>query len=183
MVNNFFSYSSPMKRKRRTVVNNMMEVFENVLLNASEFIKGKFFGVNDCNKCFLFFLTIILGRLFFVSLNTDVKPKSTPSVHYFTIDTELNYDSFYLDFGPLNLSMLYHYCVKLRRKLNNPAFHNKKVVHYTGADVQKRVNAAFLIGAYSVSTFQVYKNIFVLVLVASQFFFNTKIQYDYHICC
>ncbi|XP_018565755.1 dual specificity protein phosphatase CDC14A isoform X3 [Anoplophora glabripennis] len=120
---------SPMKRKRRTVVNNMMEVFENVLLNASEFIKG---------------------RLFFVSLNTDVKPKSTPSVHYFTIDTELNYDSFYLDFGPLNLAMLYHYCVKLRRKLSNPAFHNKKIVHYTGADVQKRVNAAFLIGAYSI---------------------------------
>ncbi|XP_018565753.1 dual specificity protein phosphatase CDC14B isoform X2 [Anoplophora glabripennis] len=118
-----------MKRKRRTVVNNMMEVFENVLLNASEFIKG---------------------RLFFVSLNTDVKPKSTPSVHYFTIDTELNYDSFYLDFGPLNLAMLYHYCVKLRRKLSNPAFHNKKIVHYTGADVQKRVNAAFLIGAYSI---------------------------------
>ncbi|KAJ8936483.1 hypothetical protein NQ314_012347 [Rhamnusium bicolor] len=106
---------SPMKRKRRTV-GNMMEVFENVLLNASEFIKG---------------------RLFFVSLNTDVKPKSTPSVHYFTIDSELNYDSFYLDFGPLNLAMLYHYCVKLRRKLSNPAFHNKKIVHYTGADVQK----------------------------------------------
>ncbi|KAJ8955485.1 hypothetical protein NQ318_003587 [Aromia moschata] len=88
------------------------------LLNASEFIKG---------------------RLFFVSLNTDIKPKSTPSVHYFTIDTELNYDSFYLDFGPLNLAMLYHYCVKLRRKLSNPAFHNKKIVHYTGSDVQKRI--------------------------------------------
>ncbi|KAG5868798.1 hypothetical protein JTB14_001998 [Gonioctena quinquepunctata] len=120
---------SPIKRKRRTVV-NMMEVFENVLLNASEFIKG---------------------RLFFVSLNTLVEPKSTASVHYFTIDYELAYDGFYLDFGPLNLAMLYHYCVKLRRKLSNPSFQNKKIVHYTyGPDGQQRVNAAFLIGAYSI---------------------------------
>ncbi|XP_076261608.1 dual specificity protein phosphatase CDC14C-like isoform X2 [Rhynchophorus ferrugineus] len=106
-----------------------MENFDNVLLNASEFIKG---------------------RLFFVSVNTSIKPKSTPSVHYFSIDNELSYDSFYLDFGPLNLAMLYHYCVKLRRKLNSPAFSNKKIVHCTGSDVHKRVNAAFLIGAYSI---------------------------------
>ncbi|CAH1955704.1 unnamed protein product [Acanthoscelides obtectus] len=119
---------SPIKRKRRTV-SNMMEAFENVLLNASEFIKG---------------------RLFFVSLNTPVEPKSTASVHYFSIDYELNYDGFYLDFGPLNLAMLYHYCVKLRRKLSNPAFHNKKIVHYTCIDVEKRVNAAFLIGSYAI---------------------------------
>nr|CAI5831508.1 unnamed protein product [Callosobruchus analis] len=123
-----FFCSSPIKRKRRTV-SNMMEAFENVLLNASEFIKG---------------------RLFFVSLNTSVEPKSTASVHYFTIDYELNYDGFYLDFGPLNLAMLYHYCVKLRRKLSNPAFHNKKIVHYTCIDVEKRVNAAFLIGSYAI---------------------------------
>lgn len=93
----------------------------------------------------------ILGRLYFVSLNTNVKPKSTTAVHYFGVDTELNYDSFYLDFGPLNLAMLYHYCIKLKRKLSNPAFYNKKIVHFTGDDNQKRVNAAFLIGAYAVS--------------------------------
>ncbi|CAH1103173.1 unnamed protein product [Psylliodes chrysocephalus] len=119
---------SPIKRKRRTVINKM-EIFENVLLNASEFITG---------------------RLYFVSLNTLVEPKSTPSVHYFSIDCELTYDSFYLDFGPLNLAMLYHYCVKLRRKLNNTTFQNKKIVHYTDADGEQRVNAAFLIGAYSI---------------------------------
>ncbi|CAG9759992.1 unnamed protein product [Ceutorhynchus assimilis] len=107
----------------------MESAFDNVLLNASEFIQG---------------------RLFFVSLNTSIKPKSTPTVHYFSIDNELSYDSFYLDFGPLNLAMLYHYSVQLKRKLSNPAFAKKKIVHCTGPDVQKRVNAAFLIGAYSV---------------------------------
>ncbi|XP_030755868.1 dual specificity protein phosphatase CDC14C-like [Sitophilus oryzae] len=119
--------TSPLKRKRQSLLN--METFDNVLLNASEFIKG---------------------RLFFVSVNTNIKPKSTLSVHYFSIDNELCYESFYLDFGPLNLAMLYHYCVKLRRKLNNPAFLNKKIVHCTGSDVHKRVNAAYLIGAYSI---------------------------------
>ncbi|CAH1153653.1 unnamed protein product [Phaedon cochleariae] len=118
------------KRKKRTPASSAMEVFDNVLLNASDFIKG---------------------RLYFVSLNTHVDPKSTPSVHYFTVDHELEYESFYLDFGPLNLAMLYHYCLILRRKLSNPTFQNKKIVHYTyGPDGQRRVNAAFLIGAYSI---------------------------------
>ncbi|XP_048516491.1 dual specificity protein phosphatase CDC14C isoform X3 [Dendroctonus ponderosae] len=103
--------------------------FENVMLNASEFIKG---------------------RLFFVSLSTNIKPKSTSTVHYFSIDNELSYDSFYLDFGPLNLAMLYHYSDKLKKKLNNPAFINKKIVHCTGPDFQKRANAAFLIGSYAI---------------------------------
>ncbi|KAL1492793.1 hypothetical protein ABEB36_010981 [Hypothenemus hampei] len=107
----------------------MDSIFENVMLNASEFIKG---------------------RLYFVSLNTHIKPKSTPTVHYFSIDNELSYDSFYLDFGPLNLAMLYHYSVKLKKKLKNSGLANKKIVHCTGPDLHKRVNAAFLIGAYSI---------------------------------
>ncbi|XP_050313364.1 dual specificity protein phosphatase CDC14C-like [Anthonomus grandis grandis] len=119
---------SPLKRRREDL-GEMENLFDNVLLNASEFVKG---------------------RLFFVSLNTAIKPKSTSTVHYFSIDSELSYDSFYFDFGPLNLAMLYHYSVKLKRKLNNPALSNKKIVHCTGPDLHKRVNAAFLIGAYAV---------------------------------
>ncbi|CAH0562209.1 unnamed protein product [Brassicogethes aeneus] len=134
---------TPMKRKKRSALK--MENFDNVLINASEFIRGKTI-VYDWQGMML----KVTGRLYFVSLNTNVKPKSTPSVHYFGVDTELNYDSFYMDFGPLNLSMLYHYCVKLKSKLSNSAFHNKKIVHFTGDDNQKRVNAAFLIGSYAV---------------------------------
>ncbi|XP_056646233.1 dual specificity protein phosphatase CDC14C-like isoform X2 [Diorhabda sublineata] len=110
-----------------------MDIFDNLFLNASEFIKD---------------------RLYFVTLNTLLEPKSTQRVHYFSIHKELKYDSFYRDFGPLNLAMLYHYCVKLKRKLNNVSFQNKKIVHYTrdftDADREKTVNAAFLIGAYSI---------------------------------
>ena len=56
-------------------------------------------------------------RLYFATLKTAVRPKSTPDTHYFCIDDQLVYRNFYSDFGPLNLSMLYHYCQKLNRKL------------------------------------------------------------------
>ena len=49
----------------------------------------------------------IPDRLYFVTLKTSIKPKSTANTHYFCIDDELVYENFYADFGPLNLSLLY----------------------------------------------------------------------------
>ena len=60
---------------------------------------------------------IFSDRLYFVTLRSYVRPKSTANTHYFCVDDELVYENFYLDFGPLNLSMLYRYCSKLNRKL------------------------------------------------------------------
>lgn len=61
------------------------------------------------------------------------------------------YENFFNDFGPLNLCMLYRYWQKLNRKLATNLHSKKKIVHYTTIDPQKRLNSAFLIGAYSVS--------------------------------
>ncbi|KAI2518069.1 cell division cycle 14A [Homo sapiens] len=58
--------------------------------------------------------------------------------------------SFYADFGPLNLAMVYRYCCKLNKKLKSYSLSRKKIVHYTCFDQRKRANAAFLIGAYAV---------------------------------
>ena len=49
----------------------------------------------------------IPDRLYFVTLKTSIKPKSTANTHYFCVDDELVYENFYADFGPLNLSLLY----------------------------------------------------------------------------
>lgn len=80
----------------------------------------------------------IKDRLYFCSLRN--KPRSTLNTHYFSVDDELVYEkyfenpiiscftfkildlnsilfSFYADFGPLNLAMLYRYCCKLNKKL------------------------------------------------------------------
>ena len=92
----------------------------------------------------------IPDRLYFVTLRTAVKPKSTPNTHYFSIDDELTYENFYSDFGPLNLSLLYRYCMKLRAKLDHHAKTKKKIVHYTTMDSEKRANAAYLIASYAV---------------------------------
>jgi len=92
----------------------------------------------------------IPDRLYFVTLKTSIKPKSTTHTHYFSIDEELVYENFYADFGPLNLSLLYRYCSKLNRKLKSYSLAKKKIVHYTTLDSHKRANAAFLISAYSV---------------------------------
>lgn len=83
------------------------------------------------------------------------KPKSTPNIHYFSIDDELIYENFYDDFGPLNLAMLYHYCQKVNKKLKAVTLRRKKIVHYTTMDPSKRVNAAFLIGSYAVRCYYI----------------------------
>lgn len=92
----------------------------------------------------------IPDRLYFVTLKTSVKPKSTQNTHYFSVDDELIYENFYADFGPLNLSLLHRYCQKLNKKLKSYTLAKKKIVHYTTNDPQKRANAAYLIASYAV---------------------------------
>ncbi|GAB1598504.1 dual specificity protein phosphatase CDC14C isoform X10 [Argonauta hians] len=90
----------------------------------------------------------IPDRLYFATLRG--RPRSRTNVHYFSIDDELVYENFYMDFGPLNLGMLYRYCCKLNKKLKSSSLSRKKIIHYTSLDGRKRVNAAFLIGAYAI---------------------------------
>lgn len=47
--------------------------------------------------------------------------------------------------------MLYRYCEKLNAKLSNKTLANKRIIHYTSMNPAKRVNAAYLMGAYCVS--------------------------------
>lgn len=93
---------------------------------------------------------IIADRLYFATVRSTVKPVSGGQNHFFSIDDELVYESFYADFGPLNLAMLFRYCVKLQKKLKSYALAQKKIIHYTTSDAKKRVNAAFLMGSYSI---------------------------------
>ncbi|CAF0887483.1 unnamed protein product [Rotaria sp. Silwood1] len=91
---------------------------------------------------------IIKDRLYFATLR--IRPKSTVHTHYFSIDDEFIYENFYADFGPLNLAVVYRYCTKLNKKINNPSLLHKRIIHYTTFDPKKRANAAFLIAAYSI---------------------------------
>ncbi|EDW52038.1 GM13298 [Drosophila sechellia] len=89
-------------------------------------------------------------RLYFVAFKKNIKPKNTVNTHYFSVDEEFIYENFYNDFGPLNICMLYRYCMKLNTKLNAKCHANKKIVHYTSMNPAKRLNAAYLIGSYAI---------------------------------
>jgi cell division cycle 14 len=85
-----------------------------------------------------------------VTFKREIKPKSTVNSHYFSIDHQLIYENFFNDFGPLNICLVYKYCRLLSIKMNSQFLAKKKIIHYTTMASAKRVNAAFLIAAYSV---------------------------------
>ncbi|XP_060536773.1 dual specificity protein phosphatase CDC14C-like [Cylas formicarius] len=95
----------------------------------------------------------IVSDILYFAVTKDVKPhrklKSTPETLYFSIDEELCYQNYYLDFGPLNISCLYKYCKKLDKYLQNVKG-IKSVVHYTCSDPSKKANAAFLLGSFCI---------------------------------
>lgn len=71
-------------------------------------------------------------------------------VHYFSIDSELVYWNFFLDFGPLNLGQLYRFSQKLKSKMEDPRFKNRVLCFYSNTSYDKRANAVFLISAWQV---------------------------------
>lgn len=70
-------------------------------------------------------------------------------IHYFSIDSELIYWNFFLDFGPLNLGQLYRFSSKLNSKLSSPQFKDSIICYYSGPKGQHRANACYLICAWS----------------------------------
>eukprot|EP00050_Salpingoeca_kvevrii_P007288 m.295132 g.295132 ORF g.295132 m.295132 type:complete len:457 (-) comp13118_c0_seq1:240-1610(-) len=93
-------------------------------------------------------VAIVPGRLHFATVAS--LPRSTSSTLYFCVDNELRYEPFYADFGPLNMSLLFRFCSKLRAILASPTHKHKKIVHYTSYDSFKRPNAVFLMSAFAV---------------------------------
>jgi len=69
------------------------------------------------------------------------------SVFFFSMDQELNYWNFFLDFGPLNLGQLCRFTERLHQALRQ----HKKVCFYSSASVRnKRANATYCICAWQV---------------------------------
>ncbi len=85
-----------------------------------------------------------------MSLRSKPHDDTTKTAHFFTMDSELVYWNFFLDFGPLNLSQLYRFCQRLNNKLKSEALRDKVIYYYCGSHAHKRTNAAFLICAWSV---------------------------------
>ncbi|XP_050293486.1 dual specificity protein phosphatase CDC14C-like isoform X2 [Anthonomus grandis grandis] len=98
------------------------------------------------------FIEIVSNNLYFAVLkgmSVNRHLKGDGEMFYFTIDDELLYHNYYLDFGPLNISCVYKYCMKVNKYLQY-ARGMKAVVHYTISHPEKKANAIFLMGCYCV---------------------------------
>eukprot|EP00577_Skeletonema_sp_RCC1716_P005916 CAMPEP_0113418648 /NCGR_PEP_ID=MMETSP0013_2-20120614/26327_1 /TAXON_ID=2843 ORGANISM="Skeletonema costatum, Strain 1716" /NCGR_SAMPLE_ID=MMETSP0013_2 /ASSEMBLY_ACC=CAM_ASM_000158 /LENGTH=625 /DNA_ID=CAMNT_0000305915 /DNA_START=239 /DNA_END=2116 /DNA_ORIENTATION=+ /assembly_acc=CAM_ASM_000158 len=81
--------------------------------------------------------------------HTPSQKHKKKKIHYFSIDSELIYWNFFLDFGPLNLGQLYRFCSKLNAKLSSPQYKDCIICYYSGAKGEQRANASYLICAWS----------------------------------
>ncbi|RXW25851.1 hypothetical protein EST38_g67 [Candolleomyces aberdarensis] len=68
--------------------------------------------------------------------------------YYFTIDDQLLYLSFYQDWGPLNLAMVYRACILIHELLEDTELANHRLVLYASDDPKKKANAALLVALY-----------------------------------
>lgn len=89
------------------------------------------------------------GRLFYVPLK-KAPPARTPGAHFFTIDDELVYWNFYLDFGPLNIGHTFVFSETLNRKLAAAAKAGEVVYFYSSTQGQRRANAVCILGCWAV---------------------------------
>ncbi|EGW30344.1 protein tyrosine phosphatase CDC14 [Spathaspora passalidarum NRRL Y-27907] len=80
----------------------------------------------------------------------DYSPPNTKDLVYFTIEDSLPYNSFHLDFGPLNIAILYRFAVILHNILNEENNQGKAVVFYSSSCPKQRANAACLLCCYMV---------------------------------
>ena len=94
-------------------------------------------------------------------------PDDGATYYYFTVDHQLIYLSFFKDWGPLNLAMVYKACILIHELLevclnvHNISVHahgraqddelkSHRLVLYSSNDPRKKANAALLMALYSV---------------------------------
>ncbi|KAG5644942.1 hypothetical protein DXG03_007407 [Asterophora parasitica] len=70
------------------------------------------------------------------------------SYYYFTIDDQLLYLSFFQDWGPLNLSMVYKACILTHELLEDKDLASHRLVLYSSDDPRRKANAALLMALY-----------------------------------
>ncbi|KAG6833859.1 hypothetical protein H0H87_011793 [Tephrocybe sp. NHM501043] len=70
------------------------------------------------------------------------------SYYYFTIDDQLLYLSFFQDWGPLNLSMVYKACILIHELLEDKELTSYRLVLYSSDDPRRKANAALLMALY-----------------------------------
>ncbi|KAH9175198.1 tyrosine protein phosphatase [Lactarius sanguifluus] len=83
-------------------------------------------------------------------IRTPPSESSEPIKHYyFTIDDQLVYMSFFQDWGPLNVAMVYKACIYIHSLLIDEDLASHRLILYTSDDPQRKANAALLMALFS----------------------------------
>ncbi|CAA7260278.1 unnamed protein product [Cyclocybe aegerita] len=78
----------------------------------------------------------------------SASPDDNASYYYFTIDDQLLYLSFFQDWGPLNLAMVYKACILIHELLEDKELASYRLVLYSSGDPRRKANAALLMALY-----------------------------------
>ncbi|KAF9153969.1 Dual specificity protein phosphatase cdc14a [Linnemannia schmuckeri] len=79
---------------------------------------------------------------------TAINPISTRRTTYLTIDSYLQYTSFFSDFGPLDIADVFRFCCLMKERLELAKSQKKVLCLHTKPDDTKRANAAFALCCY-----------------------------------
>lgn len=90
----------------------------------------------------------IPNRVYFQACRSTPVPLTTTSAHYFSIDKELVYWNFCLDFGPLNLGQFYRFAQLMQQKLEDTKLRGKKLIFYSSTDGKRLANATCLLASW-----------------------------------
>lgn len=69
--------------------------------------------------------------------------------HWFNVDEDLVYLSFFEDWGPLNVALFYRFCMHVHQLLHDEALSHQALVFYTSSHPHRKANASLLAALYS----------------------------------
>ncbi|KIM67838.1 hypothetical protein SCLCIDRAFT_1209972 [Scleroderma citrinum Foug A] len=75
-------------------------------------------------------------------------PDDDVTYYYFTVDDQLLYLSFFQDWGPLNIAMVYKACILIHELLEDKDLASHRLVLYSSDDPRRKANAALLMALY-----------------------------------
>ncbi|KAF7966930.1 hypothetical protein HWV62_36380 [Athelia sp. TMB] len=78
----------------------------------------------------------------------SASPDDDATYYYFTIDEHLLYLSFFQDWGPLNIAMVYKACILIHELLEDTDLAPHRLVLYSSDDPRRKANAALLMALY-----------------------------------
>ncbi len=98
--------------------------------------------------------------------STSTTPDDDSKYYYFTVDDQMHYLSFFQDWGPLNMAMVYKACILIHELLQVRKMHclspcasdtlqdkdlsSHRLVLYSSNDPRRKANAALLMALYIV---------------------------------